>query len=242
MIVNMDAHPPSKEEQMKFKRNISLLLLIYMIILVPFFVYEQITIKTQETKNKEVVKIVSVSNQEEIQKNREEAKQEVINYFQLAQQSYFVKMEELEYTTNKENWFLEYKEMLNEYSDFVDPPETIYDYFSNEDLDLLFHVVQAEIGDEYTFDQKVNVASVIFNRINSDEFGDTLSDILTKSQFSSISDGRYKKVEVSETTILACEFAFEIGDTTDGCLFFDSNKKLKYKFVYNDNAHNFYKK
>ena len=45
---------------------------------------------------------------------------------------------------------------------------------------------------------------------------------------------------MSEDTILACEYAFEIEDTTDGCLFFDSNNTLNYRFVFNDKAHNFY--
>ena len=59
-------------------------------------------------------------------------------------------------------------------------------------------------------------------------------------QFATIPDGRYKEVEVSEDTILACEYAFQIEDTTGGCLFFDSNNMLKYEFVFSDGAHNFY--
>ena len=65
--------------------------------------------------------------------------------------------------------------------------------------------------------------------------------MLFRSQFSPIADGRYKKVEVSENTILACEYTFMIEDTTNGCLFFDSNNTLNYQLVFNDSAHNFYK-
>lgn len=68
-----------------------------------------------------------------------------------------------------------------------------------------------------------------------------MNEILTGDQFQPISDGRYKNVEVSEDTILACEYVFIFGDTTNGCLFFDSNGKLNYQFVKNDGAHNFYK-
>lgn len=64
---------------------------------------------------------------------------------------------------------------------------------------------------------------------------------LVCDQFSSIADGRYREVEVTEDTILACEYAFILDDTTDGCLFFDSNNTLNYQFVFNDSAHNFYK-
>ncbi len=151
------------------------------------------------------------------------------------------KMAEIESIEDKKEWFIAYKNIINEYSYIIDPPETIYDYFSEEELDLLFHVVQAEVGDEYSFESKVNVANVIFNRFYHERFPDTLSDILVCDQFSPIADGRYREVEVTEDTILACEYAFMLEDTTDGCLFFDSNNTLSYQFVFNDEAHNFYK-
>lgn len=150
-------------------------------------------------------------------------------------------MAEIEVITDKREWFLAYKKIIQKYSYIIDPPETIYDYFSKEELDLLFHVVQAEVGDEYSFESKINVANVIFNRFYHERFPDTLSDILVYDQFSPIADGRYREVEVTEDAILACEYAFMMEDTTDGCLFFDSNNTLNYQFVFNDGAHNFYK-
>lgn len=150
-------------------------------------------------------------------------------------------MTEIENITDKKEWFIAYKSIIEEYSYIIDPPETIYDYFTEEELDLLFHVVQAEVGDEYPFESKVNVANVIFNRFYHERFPNTLSDILVCDQFSPIADGRYREVEVTEDTILACEYAFMLEDTTDGCLFFDSNNTLNYQFVFNDSAHNFYK-
>ena len=151
------------------------------------------------------------------------------------------KMVGIESIENKKEWFIAYKNIIDEYSYIIDPPETIYDCFAEKELDLLFCVVQAEVGDEYLFEQKVNVANVIFNRLEHKRFPDTLNEILVYDQFSPISDGRYKKVEASEDTILACEYAFQIEDTTGGCLFFDSNSTLNYQFVFNDSAHNFYK-
>ena len=151
------------------------------------------------------------------------------------------KMTEIESIEDKKEWFIAYKSIIEEYSYIIDPPEAIYDYFTEEELDLLFRVVQAEVGDEYSFESKVNVANVIFNRFYHERFPDTLSDILVCDQFSSIADGRYIEVEVTEDTILACEYAFILDDTTDGCLFFDSNNTLNYQFVFNDGAHNFYK-
>lgn len=151
------------------------------------------------------------------------------------------KMAEIESIEDKKKWFIAYKSIIDEYSYIIDSPETIYDYFSKEELDLLFHVVQAEVGDEYSFESKINVANVIFNRFYHERFPDTLLDILVCDQFSPIADGRYREVEVTEDTILACEYAFMMDDTTDGCLFFDSNNTLNYQFMFNDGTHNFYK-
>ena len=86
----------------------------------------------------------------------------------------------------------------------------------------------------------MNVASVIFNRLDHEKFPNSLIEILAADQFETISNGRYLKVDITEETILACEYAFEIQDTTDGCLFFDSNNTLNYKYVFFDGAHNFY--
>ena len=139
---------------------------------------------------------------------------------------------------DKKEWFLKYKEFMCN-PDFEDKPETIYDCFSEQELDLLFRVVQAEIGD-YSFDQKVNVANVIFNRITHERFGETLNEVLVPSQFATISNGRINRVTVDEDTILACEYAFLFEDTTNGALFFDSDGSLKYPKIYDDEAHNFY--
>ena len=151
------------------------------------------------------------------------------------------KLDKINNTENLMDWFIAYKYLVEDYSYILDPPETIYDYYTDNELELLFKVVQAEVGDEYLFEQKVNVASIIFNRIEHEDFPDEIQNVLTRSQFQPISDGRYKEVEVSNETILACEYSFMFGDTTNGCLFFDSNGKLQYEFVYSDGAHNFYK-
>lgn len=145
--------------------------------------------------------------------------------------------------SNMQQWFTSYKQVIKNYADILDPPETIYDAFSDEELDLLFRVVHAEIGDEWTFEQKVNVASVIFNRVDSEYFGDSLITVLIPGQFSTISNGAYKK-KPSEKTIAACEYAYEIENTAEDCLYFDSNGALaqygKLMFEFSDGAHNFY--
>ena len=166
---------------------------------------------------------------------------EIKNDFDIAVEEMNQQMSEIELIQDKKEWFIAYKSIIDEYSYILDPPETIYDYFTNEELVLLVRVVKAEIGDEYSFEQKCNVASVIFNRLEHEDFKNELLEILTEDQFETIRNGRYKKVTISEDTILAVEYAFQIEDTTNGSLFFDSNNTLKYEFVFNDMAHNFYK-
>ena len=147
----------------------------------------------------------------------------------------------IENIEEKQEWFIAYKNIVDKYSYILDPPEIIYDYFTDEELDMFFRVVHAEIGDEWGFEEKVNVANVIFNRLSHEAFPNTMLEILTKDQFHTIENGGYLN-EPSEKTILACEYAFEFGDSTNGALFFDNNGALEifYKKVYEDKAHNFY--
>lgn len=153
------------------------------------------------------------------------------------------KIEEINSIEDQKEWFLEYKKIIQNYEEWADPPETIYDYYSEDELDLLFRVVEAE-ATAGSFYEKANVASVIFNRINHEKFGDTMSDVLVKKQFSCISDGRYLKVEITEDTILACEYVFMIEDTTNGAIFFEKGTGAHaayadYTFT-DDIGHNFY--
>ena len=97
------------------------------------------------------------------------------------------------------------KQIQEEYSEWLDADETIYDYFNEYELELFFRIVETEVrGDEY-FNEKVNVASVILNRLEHESFPCNLTDVLTQyPQFSSYTSGAYQNVTVTETTILAC--------------------------------------
>ena len=184
---------------------------------------------------------ISVDNVE-----KEETKVDVIEEktdLEIAQEEYDAKLMSLNsMNLSKEEWFKQYKSLTEKYKDILGKPETIYDNFTQQELDLLFKVVQAEIGSEYSFEQKCNVVSVIYNRLKDYRFGNTINEILVGHQFSTISSGAIYKVTVDEKTILACEYVYQFGDTTSGALFFDSNGRLNYKFLFNDGAHNFYTK
>lgn len=146
--------------------------------------------------------------------------------------------------SQKMDWFKAYKEIIAKYPQELHSP-TIYDTYCEDDLDLLFRIVQSETGDEYAFREKANVASVIFNRSNTRN--QTIREVLTaKNQFTPYSTGSYKKVTVDEKTILACEYVFIFGDTTNGCVSFRSHRscpKTWYSWTrqFADDAHCFYK-
>lgn len=146
----------------------------------------------------------------------------------------------LELITDKQEWFLAYKDILEKYSEVFDKPETLYDIYSEQDISYLQRMVETETYQQ-DFESKVNVANVALNRLESDKFPNTLTEVIKqKNQF------HYSRKEISDDTILACEYAFMISDTTDGCLYFHSQNETatfyQSKYVFTDNSgHHFYK-
>lgn len=124
--------------------------------------------------------------------------------------------------------------------------KSIYDDFSEEELTLLFAVVEAEATGA-NVDCKSHVASVIFNRLKDGWYnGDLTKNIMAKRQFEVITNKRYKKVIVTPETIRACEIAYNI-DTSMGALFFDCTNGKSWaannrEYIFSDKAgHDFYK-
>lgn len=193
---------------------------------------------------------VSINSNE---KNKKEESQKVIEIKEIpsltteetAQLAYSQHMKKLSTCDNNKDWFIEYKKLISQYPDFLDC-ETIYEHFTEEELQNLFGVVEAEVGNKGGFEERCNVASVIFNRINDERFGDTLSNVLVRKQFTTIRNGKYKKVIPTEETILACEYVYSIQDTAQGALYFEggkSNVHSKYAdYIFTDSSgHKFYK-
>lgn len=60
---------------------------------------------------------------------------------EIAMDSFYDEMESLSDITDKREWFIKYKAITEKYADIVDSPESIYDCFTEEELDLLFKVV-----------------------------------------------------------------------------------------------------
>ena len=119
--------------------------------------------------------------------------------------------------TDKKSWFILYKSMQEYYADYIDTSETIYDYFTDEQITMMQKCVETE-SYQCSFDAKVNVACVILNRVEHEQFPTDPIEIITgKNQFS------YSRNNITEDTILALEYAFMIEDTTNGCIAFRSD-------------------
>lgn len=140
---------------------------------------------------------------------------------------------------NNKDWFITYKNLIDEYSEWCDPPETIYDYYSEDEIYLMQRCIETEAF-ECDFDSKCNVASVILNRIANEEYSNAVNEVVVPGQFA------FGRKIISEDTILALEYVFMIEDTTNGALYFHSNDKIKkfndaaYMFT-DDVGHHFYK-
>ena len=126
---------------------------------------------------------------------------------------------------------------------------------SEEDLETLLRIVEAEAGNEDE-DGKLLVANVVLNRMNSEVFPDTVSEVVFQrekgvSQFSPVANGSLYRVKISEGTINAVERALMGEDISQGALYFvarkyaDSGKlkwfddNLTYLFVHG--GHEFFK-
>lgn len=151
------------------------------------------------------------------------------------------------YIKDRKEWFIEYKKLFDKYPEFLAKQESIYDVYSDAELEKLFRTVEAEATGG-TFQDKVNVAVTIFNRINHEEFGSTIDEVITSDQFSPLQDGRYYKVAVTEETVLACEYAYIFRIIEHDALFFDrtngnswAHRNREEVEVDGDNAHRFYK-
>lgn len=179
-----------------------------------------------------MAKIIADKEKERLEKERIEKERH---------DRYLSDMAAIDTIEDKQEWFLAYKDLINKYSEWYDTPETIWDVYTEDEVMLICRMVETECF-EQDFLPKVNVASVVFNRLNADgKFGNTITEVITqKNQFV------YFRKEISPDTINAVMYAFEIEDPTNGCLFFHSMGKTETfngaNFIFQDDAgHCFYR-
>ncbi len=130
----------------------------------------------------------------------------------------------------------------------------IYDLQEGE-LEVLLRIVEAEAGGEDE-DGKLLVANVVLNRVNSDSFPGTVTEVVFQrskrtTQFSPVASGRFYSVEISEETVAAVDRALRGEDISEGALFFAARKradsdKMRWfdenlTFLFRHGGHDFFK-
>lgn len=111
------------------------------------------------------------------------------------------------------------------YKEQEEEEAVVYTYdLCAEDYDTLLRIVEAEAGGEDE-EGKILVANVVLNRVNSEEFPDTVQGVVFQrvngvSQFSPVSNGKIWEVQVSEETYAAVERALMGEDLSEGALYF----------------------
>ena len=97
--------------------------------------------------------------------------------------------------------------------------EAFADY-TESDYNVLLRIVQAEAGG-CDMKGKILVANVILNRVESDEFPDTITDVVyEKRQFSPVSNGSINRCKVEQQTVEAVDRALAGEDYSEGALYF----------------------
>lgn len=126
---------------------------------------------------------------------------------------------------------------------------------SQEDYENLLRIVEAEASGEDE-NGKLLVANVVLNRVASEEFPDTVTEVVFQqnngvTQFSPVANGRFWTVEVSEETISAVERALNGEDLSQGALYFAARKHAnsksmrwfdeKLEFLFRYGGHEFFR-
>lgn len=161
------------------------------------------------------------------------------NPYELALKNMQLELEEISSIIDKKEWFIAYKKIMFKYIEWIDPQETVFDCFSEEEIKLICKMAETECYQQ-DFDSKCNVIAVAFNRLYSGDFGDTMTEVITtKNQFA------YGRDNITEDTLLAVQYVFESNYTAQGALYFHSNNKTQKfcgnEWIFTDSAgHHFY--
>lgn len=141
---------------------------------------------------------------------------------------------------DKMEYLIQYKKIMKNYENVFINYMTLENTFTKNEIMYMYRCIETETFGA-KFEGKVNVASVILNRVKSKSFpSDPISVVTSPSQFA------YGRTHISEETMLALEYAFIIGDTTNGAIAFRSdcspNQWGKWDYIFTDEiGHSFYK-
>ena len=213
------------------KRILALLILIFVGsgLLLPIFAFKSCAME-QDVETEEYI-------QEELNKNDEVSPKDLSIIYVNKE------MESIEYLKEKNlfEWYKAYREIICKYRNVLDAPLSVFDFYTEDEVRLICKTVETECYGQ-SFESKVMVANVIFNRIESSEFSSNVKEVITSPyQFA------YWRESISEDTLYAVMYGFEMGDLTNGSLAFHSNEKTerfvgkKYTLTDKESGHHFYK-
>lgn len=107
---------------------------------------------------------------------------------------------------------------------------------TSEDIDLLERCVQAEAGNQGLMGKRL-VTAVILNRVNSEKFPNTISDVINApGQFSVVWNGRINQVEVDDETAVACRIELK-HRCNEEVLYFNNSPEVSGKFAFKYGGH-----
>ena len=217
------------------KKTLSLLIILFIMISLSLQIFSFKSYAMQYEVKEEIMKETIAEDVEEFVYDTSAEK--LITYMEK-------ELSEIEYLKekNKLEWYKVYRTIVCKYINVVGMPSTVFEFYTGEEVRLICRTVETECYGK-DFDSKVNVASVIFNRIEHPDkiYGETVEKVITSpKQFA------YWRKVIPEDTLFAVLYAFEIEDTTNGCLSFNSNKKTdKFdgrSYVFSDSAgHHFFR-
>lgn len=105
------------------------------------------------------------------------------------------------------------------------------------DMELLERVVEAEAGNQGLIGKRL-VVSVIYNRVDSEKFPDTIREVLTSPhQFGPVWNGAINKVNVSDETRAA--IMFETVSRLDPEILYFNSGEVSGKYAYTYKGHKF---
>lgn len=205
------------------KKILSLLIITFIVLsfLLPIFSFESCAMEEQEPQ--ELQEEVSARELSIIHMNKE--------------------MSEIEYLkeTNRLEWYKSYRNIICKYRNVLDPPLSVFDFYSEDEIRLICQTVETECHGQ-NFESKVMVANVIYNRLESKDYSSNVEEVIKSPyQFA------YWRTVIPEDTLYAAMYGFEMGDLTNGSLAFHSNKKterfvgMDYVFTDFNSGHHFYK-
>lgn len=140
----------------------------------------------------------------------------------------------------------EYVQEAESEAETEEQPLTGSMYWSEDEAYLLAKIAMAEAESEDT-EGKALVILVVLNRVHSDEFPDTIEEVIFEDgQFAPVSNGRYDKVEPDEDCYKAIELVETGWDGSCGATYFESKSKSTWHsrnltFLFQHGKHYFYK-